>query len=163
VNAIRAAVQSVDRELPLTHVETMDAALAESIAAERVMTSILIGFASVAVVMAAVGLYGVIAYVVTQRTQEIGVRIALGAAPRAVVALVAAEGLRLTAAGMIAGTLGAAIVGRAMRGMLFGVTPADPATYAAVLVLFAAIACAAVLIPAARALRVDPLIALREA
>jgi putative ABC transport system permease protein len=163
VNAIRAAVQSVDRELPLTHVETMDAALAESIAAERVMTSILIGFASVAVVMAAVGLYGVIAYVVTQRTQEIGVRIALGAAPRAVVALVATEGLRLTAAGMIAGTLGAAIVGRAMRGMLFGVTPADPATYAAVLVLFAAIACAAVLIPAARALRVDPLIALREA
>jgi ABC-type antimicrobial peptide transport system permease subunit len=86
---------------------------------------------------------------------------ALGADPGAVVRLVAAEGLRLTAAGMIAGTLAAAVVSRAMRGMLFDVSPADPMTYAAVLVLFAATASAALIVPARRALHVDPLTALR--
>ena len=160
-NGVRAAVRDVDRDLPLTRVETMDASLAESIATERLMTSLLIAFASVALVMAAAGLYGVIAYTVAQRTQEIGVRMALGADPRAVVRLVAGEGLRPTAAGMIAGTLAAIIVSRAMRGMLFDVSPADPLTYGAVLVLFAATACAALIIPARRALRVDPLTALR--
>ena len=100
-------------------------------------------------------------YTVTQRTQEIGVRMALGADPGAVVRLVAAEGLRLTAAGMIGGTLAAAVVSRAMRGMLFDVSPADPVTYAAVLVLFAATAFAALIVPARRALGVDPLTALR--
>jgi ABC-type antimicrobial peptide transport system permease subunit len=103
----------------------------------------------------------VIAYTVTQRTQEIGVRMALGADPGAVVRLVAAEGLWLTAAGMIGGTLAAAIVSRTLRGMLFGVSPADPLTYGAVLAIFAATACAALIVPARRALRVDPLAALR--
>jgi putative ABC transport system permease protein len=121
----------------------------------------LFAFAGVALLMAAAGLYGVIAYTVAQRTQEIGVRVALGADPRAVVRLVAAEGLRLTAAGMIAGTLAAAVVSRAMRGMLFDVSPADPMTYGAVLAIFAATACAALIIPARRALSVDPLTALR--
>jgi len=111
--------------------------------------------------MAAAGLYGVIAYTVTQRTQEIGVRMALGAEGRAVVRLVAAEGLRLTIAGMVAGTLAAALVGRVMRGLLFEVSPVDPLTYVMVLILFAATACAALIIPARRALRVDPLVALR--
>ena len=161
VNAVRAAVQDVDRELPITRVETMDAALANSIATERLMTWLLLAFAAVALVMAAAGLYGVIAYTVAQRTQEIGVRMALGADPRAVVRLVAAEGLRLTAAGMVAGTLAAAAVSRAMRGMLFDVSPADPTTYALVLVLFAVTACAALVVPARRALSVDPLTALR--
>jgi predicted permease len=161
VNAVRAAVKDVDRELPITHVETMDAALADSIATERLITWLLLAFAAVALVMAAAGLYGVIAYTVAQRTREIGVRMALGAEPRAVVRLVVAEGLRLTAASMIAGTLAAAVVSRAMRGILFDVSPADPITYAAVLVLFAATACAALIIPARRALSVDPLTALR--
>jgi putative ABC transport system permease protein len=161
VNAVRAAVQDVDRELPITRVETMDAALADSISTERLMTWLLLAFAAVALLMAAVGLYGVIAYTVAQRTQEIGVRVALGADPRAVVRLVAAEGLRLTAAGMIAGTLAAAVVSRAMRGMLFDISPADPLTYGAVLALFALTACAALVIPARRALSVDPLTALR--
>jgi predicted permease len=161
VNAVRAAVQDVDRELPITRVETMDAALADSISTERLMTWLLLAFAAVALLMAAVGLYGVIAYTVAQRTQEIGVRVALGADPRAVVRLVAAEGLRLTAAGMIAGTLAAAVVSRAMRGMLFDISPADPLTYVAVLALFALTACAALVIPARRALSVDPLTALR--
>jgi putative ABC transport system permease protein len=161
VSAVRAAVQQVDRGLPMTRVETMDAALADSISTERLMTWLVFAFAAVALVMAAAGLYGVIAYTVAQRTQEIGVRMALGADPGAVVRLVAAEGLRLAAAGMIAGTLAAAVVSRAMRGMLFDVSPADPITYGAVLVLFAATAGAALIIPARRALRVDPLTALR--
>jgi putative ABC transport system permease protein len=160
-NTVRAAMQEVDRELPITRVETMDAALADAVSTERLMTWLLLAFAGIALVMAAAGLYGVIAYTVAQRTQEIGVRVALGADPRAVVRLVAAEGIRLTAAGMIAGTLAAAVVSRAMRGMLFDVSPADPITYGAVLAIFAATACAALIVPARRALRVDPLTALR--
>jgi putative ABC transport system permease protein len=160
-NAVRGAVQQLDPALPITRVETMDAALSDSLATERLMTSLLFAFAAVALVMAAAGLYGVITYTVTQRRQEIGVRMALGADATAVVRLVAAEGLRLTAAGMIAGTIGAVLVGRAMRGLLFDVTPADPLTYAAVLGIFAATACAALIVPARRALRVDPLTALR--
>jgi predicted permease len=160
-NAVRAAVQEVDRELPITRVETMAASLADSVSTARLMTGLLFAFAAVALVMAAAGLYGVIAYTVAQRTQEIGVRMALGADPGAVVRLVAADGLRLTAAGMIAGTLAAAVVSRAMRGMLFDVSPADPLTYGVVLAIFAATACVALIIPARRALRVDPLSALR--
>jgi predicted permease len=162
INAVRSAMRDVDRELPITRVETMDAALSDSIATERLMTSLLAAFAVVALLMAAAGLYGVIAYTVAQRTQEIGVRVALGADPGAVVRLVASEGLRLTAAGMIAGTLAAAAAGQAMRGMLFDVSPADPITYAVVLAIFAATACAALIVPARRALSVDPLIALRS-
>ena len=161
VNVVRAAVQEVDRELPITRVATMDASLSDSIATERLMTWLLFAFAAVALVMAAAGLYGVIAYTVAQRTQEIGVRMALGASAGTVVRLVALEGLRLTAAGMIAGTLAAALVSRSLRGLLFDVSPADPITYAAVLVLFAATACAALIVPARRALQVDPLTALK--
>ena len=161
MNAVRAAVLDVDRDLPITRVETMDAALSDSIATERLMTGLLIAFAAVALVMAAAGLYGVIAYTVAQRTQEIGVRVALGAEPRSVVRLVAVEGLRLTAIGMAIGTLAALVVSRAMRSVLFDVSPADPVTYAAVLAIFAATACAALVVPARRALAVDPLTALR--
>jgi predicted permease len=161
VSAVRAAVREIDRDLPITRVETMDAALWDSIAAERLMTILLSAFAAVALAMAAAGLYGVIAYTVAQRTQEIGVRVALGAAPRSVVRLVAAHGLRLTAVGMAIGTAAALALSRAMRSLLFGVSAADPITYAAVVLLFAATACAAVVIPARRALSVDPLTALR--
>lgn len=161
VNAVREAVLAVDRDLPITRVETMDAALSDSIATERLMTALLVVFAAIALLMAAVGLYGVIAYTVAQRTREIGVRVALGAEPRSVIRLVAAEGLRLTGLGMIIGTAAAVWVSRAMRAVLFDVSPADPATYAAVLALFAATACAALVVPARRALRVDPISALR--
>jgi predicted permease len=160
-NAVRAAVLEIDRDLPITRVETMDAALSDSIATERLMTSLLAAFAAVALVMAAAGLYGVIAYTVAQRTQEIGVRVALGAAPRSVMRLVAADGLRLTAIGMTIGTAAAYALSRAIRSVLFGVSPADPLTYAAVLIVFAAAASAAVVVPARRALAVDPLTALR--
>ena len=106
-NSVRAAVLAVDRDLPMTRVETMDAALSDSVATERLMTGLLVVFAIVALVMAAAGLYGVISYTVAQRTQEIGVRVALGAEPRSVVRLVAIDGLRLTAIGMAIGTMAA--------------------------------------------------------
>jgi putative ABC transport system permease protein len=160
-NSVRAAFFAVDRDLPITRVETMDAALSDSIATERLLTALLIAFAAVALVMAAAGLYGVIAYTVTQRKQEIGVRVALGAEPRSIVRLVAIEGVWLTATGMVAGTIGAAAVSRGMRSVLFDIAPVDPVTYAGVLALFAVTACAALVVPARRALAVDPTTALR--
>jgi putative ABC transport system permease protein len=158
---VHAAVLSVDRNLPITRVETMDAALSDSVATERLLTGLVMAFAMVALAMAAAGLYGVISYSVAQRTQEIGVRVALGAEPRSVVRLVALDGLRLAAIGMAIGTVAALIITRAMRSVLFGVSAADPITYAGVLLIFAATACAALVIPARRALAVDPLTALR--
>ena len=111
--------------------------------------------------MAAAGLYGVISYTVAQRTQEIGVRVALGADPRSVIRLIAVDGLRLTAIGIAIGLVAALAAGRALRSVLFDVSPADPVTYAAVVAIFAATACAALVVPARRALAVDPLTALR--
>jgi putative ABC transport system permease protein len=160
-NAVRAAVLDIDPDLPMTRVQTMDAALSDSIATARLMTALLIVFAAIALVMAAAGLYGVISYTVAQRTQEIGVRVALGAEPRSVIRLIAIDGLRLTAIGMAIGTAAALAAGLALRSVLFAVSPADPATYAAVLAIFAATACAALVVPARRALAVDPLTALR--
>jgi ABC-type antimicrobial peptide transport system permease subunit len=160
-NAVRAAFRDIDANLPITRVETMDAALADSVATERLTMAVVGGFAIVALVLAAAGVYGVIAYSVAQRTNEIGVRVALGANSGAVLRLVAREGIAVTAAGMIAGTAAAAGAGQAVRVLLFDLSPADPVTYAAVLVVFAAVAAAAVVVPARRALRVDPLVALR--
>ena len=161
VNSVGAAVRAADPDLPITRVETMDATLSDSVATERLTAGLLTAFALVALVMAAAGLYGVIAYTVARRTQEIGVRVALGADARSVVRLIAEEGLRLTAVGMLIGTALAVVVGRGLRSVLFDVSPADPATYAVVLLIFAGTACAALVVPARRALRVDPLTALR--
>jgi putative ABC transport system permease protein len=161
VGAVRAAVAEADRDQPISQVETMEAALSDSIASARLTTALLASFALVALVMAAAGLYGVVAYSVEQRTREIGVRVALGANPRAVLRLIAAEGVRLTAGGIAAGTAAAVLVSRAMSGLLFGVSAVDPFTYLAVVILFAIVAGVACFVPARRALRVDPLTALR--
>jgi predicted permease len=161
VNSVRAAVSAVDPDQPVTGVQTMDAALSGSLATARATTALLSAFAVVALAMAAAGLYGVIAYTVEQRTREIGVRIALGADPRAVLALVAAEGGRLAIAGVALGSVVAAIVARAARGLVFGVSRGDPLIYGAVVVLFMIVAAAACVVPARRALRVDPIVALR--
>ena len=114
-NAVRAAVLDVDRDLPITRVETMDAALSDSIATARLMTALLMAFATIALVMAAAGLYGVISYTVAQRTQEIGVRVALGAEPRSVIRLIASRGCGSSAIGMAIGTVAALAVGRAAQ------------------------------------------------
>jgi putative ABC transport system permease protein len=159
--AVTAAFRAVDRDLPLTGVEPMEQTLSDSIATERLIAALVAAFATVALMLSAAGLYAVIAYTVERRTTEIGIRIALGAGPRAVVRLVAAEGLLLAGVGMIVGTALAIVGARVLRTILFGVSPGDPITYAGVLLLFTATALAALVVPTRRALGVDPILALR--
>jgi putative ABC transport system permease protein len=119
-------------------------------------------FAVVALLLAAVGIYGVMSYSFSQRTHEVGVRLALGAQPHDILQLALGEGMRIVAIGMLAGLVGAAIMTRLFRSMLFGIGPADPATFAAVAAILGGVAFIACYIPAQRATRVDPLVALRE-
>jgi putative ABC transport system permease protein len=160
-NAARAALTSIDRDQPITQVETLESSLAGSVATVRVTTALLTAFAVIALVMAAAGLYGAIAFTVERRTQEVGIRVALGADAWSVLRLVAGEGLRLAGIGMGLGLVAAVAASRALESVLFDVSPVDPLTYAVVLVAYSAAALAAVTVPARRALRVDPLIALR--
>jgi len=124
--------------------------------------AVLLGlFAGVAMVLASIGIYGVLAYLVSHRTREIGIRLALGAQRRQVVSLVLRQTAVLTAAGVAIGVAGAATLGRYLEGLLFGLTPLDAGTFVVVVVLFAAVAGLASFIPARRATRIDPLVALR--
>ena len=159
--AVRAQVRTLDSELPLFGVRTLQDYISGSVAQRR-FTALLLGlFAGVALLLAAVGLYGVISYGVAQRTHEIGVRVALGAASSDVLRLVLAQGLRLTLLGLAIGALAALAASRLLAGMLFGVSGADPLTFLVVALVFLAVALAACLVPARRASRVDPLVALR--
>ena len=161
VPSIRAAVLSVDRDQPITEVATLESSLSDSLATARFTTTLLLVFATMALVMAAAGLYGVIAYTVERRTREVGIRVALGADARSVLTMVVAQGLRLVAAGMGIGLALAMVSARLMRSLAFDIVPADPVSYAGAIVLFAVTALAATLVPARRALRVDPIVALR--
>jgi putative ABC transport system permease protein len=159
--AARAALQQLDPELPLAGVATMDQLLADSLSRSR-FTMLLLGiFAGVALVLAAVGIYGLIAYSVTQRTQELGIRIALGAQRRDVLRLVLAQGTRLTFLGVALGLFAALALSRLLAALLFNVSATDPLTFAGVAALLAAVALLACFIPARRATRVDPIVALR--
>jgi len=157
----RGDVAAIDRDLPLAAVRTMDQVVGRSIAERRFTMVLLASFAGVAVLLAAVGVYGVLAYVVAQRTQEIGVRLAMGAAPRDVVRLFLREGALLSAAGVVAGLAGAVAAARALTSLVFGITTTDPATFAGVAAALAVVALAASYVPARRAARVDPAVALR--
>jgi len=139
----------------------MDRVLADSIAAKRFSMTLLAAFAGIALLLAAVGIYGVLSYLVGQRTREIGVRMALGAQPVDVLRMVLADGARMTLAGICIGLVAALGLTRLMSSMLFGVKPTDPLTFAAVAVVLGAIALLACLVPAQRAMRVDPMVALR--
>jgi putative ABC transport system permease protein len=161
VNAIVGLVRQLDPELVVANVKTMDEVVSESVAQRRVTMTMLAIFAGAALLLAAVGIYGVIAYSVTQRTQEIGIRMALGAQRADVLRMVIRQALILAAAGIIAGGLGAFFLTRLMEGLLFEVKPADPVTFAAVSALLATVALLASYIPGRRATRVDPVIALR--
>lgn len=159
--ALRAAVRSIDPDIPLEGVMTMDARLSASVAQPRFYAVLLAGFAALAVTLAAVGVYGVLSYSVQQRTREIGVRMAVGADAGDVLRLVFGQGAVLVAIGLACG-LGAALpVTRALTTLLFGVTARDPTVFAGVAVLLGAVALAACYVPARRAARVDPLVALR--
>jgi putative ABC transport system permease protein len=161
VNELRASIATVDRDQPVTQIETMDAALSDSVATERLITAVLIVFAAIALAMAAAGLYGVIAYTVEQRTREIGVRVALGAEPRGILALIGSYGGRLVGAGILIGVAVALIAARALRGIIAGIPAPDPLTVIAVIIVFLVAAVLACVVPARRALRVDPMVALR--
>jgi ABC-type antimicrobial peptide transport system permease subunit len=160
-NQLRAAVWSVDREQPVMFVMPMSELAAESLAFRRAGMMLAGGFGILALVLAAIGIYGVLSYSVSRRTREIGVRVALGATRRQVAKLVVREGLLMTAIGVALG-LGAAVgLSRFMASVLYEVKPGDPFTYAAVAVILIVVAALATLIPAHRATAVDPLIALR--
>ena len=158
---IRRQVATLDPELAVFNVRTMTTMLGEATAQPR-LTAWLVGlFAIVAVLLAAIGVYGVLAYLVAQRTQEIGVRMALGASARSVLQLVLGHALRLTGAGIGIGMAGAAILGPFLASLLFGIGPRDAVTFAGVALGLVAIAVLAGYVPARRATRVDPLVALR--
>ena len=159
--AARAAVAAVDRDQPVTAINTMEEVLATSTAQQRFSVFLLGVFSTTALVLAAVGLYGAIAYSVAERTQEMGIRIALGAATGDILRMIVGQGLALALAGLAIGTLAALALTRLMSGLLFQVSAADPASFGASALLFAAIAALASYLPARRATRVDPTEALR--
>jgi putative ABC transport system permease protein len=161
VGAVRGVLRELDPSLPIAQVLTLDDVVAASEARPRFMTLVLTAFGAVSLLLAAVGIYGVIAYSVAQRTKEIGIRIALGAQPAAVLARVLRGGLALTIGGLLLGVGGALALARLLSAFLFGVTPTDPATYIGVSLLLGAIATLASYLAARRATQVDPLVALR--
>jgi putative ABC transport system permease protein len=159
--AIRQKVHELDAELALANVRTMDQWLSNSAAQPRLNTTLLAIFAAVALVIASIGIYGVIAYSVNQRTGEIGVRMALGATPRGVLRLIVSEGMKVALIGIGTGLLGGLVLGRAVSSLVFGVPVRDPLTFTGVAVALASVTLAASTIPAIRASRVDPIVALR--
>ncbi|HKU72377.1 MAG TPA: ABC transporter permease [Pyrinomonadaceae bacterium] len=158
---IRNAVWEIDKDQPVSNIRTMDTILADSIARQRFSMLLLAIFASVALVLAAVGIYGVMSYSVAQRTHEIGIRMALGAQTSAVLKLAVGYGVKLVAAGIAIGLIAAFALTRVMSTLLFGVTATDPTTFALISLLLVAVAAIASYIPARRATRVNPIIALR--
>ncbi len=161
-STLAAVVRGVDAEIPTYNEFVMWELVARSTAQRRFVMLLLAGFALAALLLAGVGIYGTVSQAVAQRTQEIGVRMALGAPPGAVLRLVFGEGLRMMAAGLLAGGAAAAVLAWLMRGMLFEVRPLDPAAFLTAAATLAAFAAAACYLPARRATRVDPTVALRQ-
>jgi putative ABC transport system permease protein len=160
--AIQTAISQVDSDQPVGATLTMNEFVARSLASRRFSVTLLTGFGAISVVLAAVGLYGVLAFIVGERRREIGVRMALGALPRDIAASMLGEGLRLTAIGVAVGVGLALAATRLLNALLFGTSPTDIVTFAGAAALIVTIAAAASLVPALRASRVDPLIALRD-
>jgi predicted permease len=160
-NAVREAIWSVDRDQTITSVETLSAIVGGNVARPRLLASLLVLFGAMGLTLGALGIYGVLAYAVSQRRQEIGVRVALGASPRSVLQLVVGQGMALAAAGVVLGLIGAFVLTRLMAAVLFEVRATDPVTFATVVVVLLGAALVASWLPARRALRIDPVQALR--
>jgi putative ABC transport system permease protein len=161
VSSVRAIVRQIDADATVENIATMDQIVSNAMSRPRLYAVLLGAFAAVALVLAAIGIYGVLAYFVSQRRREIGIRMALGAQQAQVVVLVLRQMMVLTAVGVTAGLAGAAGVSGYLEGLLFGLAPLDVATFAGVAVAFVAVAALASYVPARRATRVDPLAALR--
>jgi putative ABC transport system permease protein len=161
IPAVRGAIRDVDPSLPLSQVRTMEEVLAKARSRPRFLTTLLSLFSGTALVLAAIGLYGVISYSVTRRTAEFGIRMALGAQTGDVLGLVLGQALRLALIGVVAGAIGALALTRLIRGLLFGISSFDPVTFIAMALVLMAVTALACIVPARRATKVDPLIALR--
>jgi putative ABC transport system permease protein len=161
-NALYAAVARLDPQLPLFDVRTMSERTDVSLATRRIALGLAGTFGVVALLLAALGIYGVLAYLVAQRRREIGIRIALGSSSRAVFRLVLGEGLWLTVAGLLLGVVGALAVARSLADQVFGIAPTDPVVLAGVLLATGSIALLACVSPAVKATRVDPIVVLTE-
>ena len=159
--AIREQVHAVDATMPVYDVHTMTDVVSDSVAQPKFYTTLLTAFGTLALLLAALGVYGVISYTVSQRTRELGIRIALGASRERVVRLVLGQGLALTAGGVTIGLAGAVWLTRLLSALLFGVQPTDTVTFGAVAIVLLGIASLASYLPARRAARVDPVIAMR--
>jgi putative ABC transport system permease protein len=159
--AVTKEIRTLDPDLPVSNVRTMASRIDESLVRRRFSMTLLGIFAGLAFVLAAIGIYGVMAYLVSQGTQEIGIRMALGATPSAILGLVLQQGLTIALAGVTIGVAAAMALTRLMRGLLFGVEPIDPVTFAVTALALAVTALAACYLPARRAARIDPLVALK--
>ena len=161
-SSIRAAMREVDPNLPVSRLRSLEQVRSISVAPQRFNLSLFGLFAALALLLAAVGIYGVMAYSVAQRTREIGIRVALGAQRGEVVRLLLCQGVGYAALGVILGVAGAFALTRLMTSLLYGVQPADPLTFVCVTLLLGCVALLACYFPARRAMRVDPIVALRS-
>jgi putative ABC transport system permease protein len=162
VTSVRSIVAALDKNVPVAEIKTMDTVLRDTDQFTRYYARLLSIFGVLAAILAAIGIYGVMSYLVSERTREIGVRTALGAPRGAVMRLILVKSLTLTAIGVACGVVGAFALTRLLAELLFGVTPLDPVTYAAVVLVLGSIALAAGYLPARRASKLDPLVALRH-
>jgi putative ABC transport system permease protein len=161
IASARQQVRAVDPDQPIYNIRTMDEIRGESVAPQRLNLILLSLFAGIAFVLAIVGIYGVMSYAVTQRTHEIGIRMAIGAQPRDVFRMILGQGMFLTVIGLVIGLLGAFGLTRLMGAMLFAIKPTDPLTFTAVALLLAGVALIACYVPGRRATKVDPVNSLR--
>jgi putative ABC transport system permease protein len=159
--SLRSTVASIDPQIVVDGLQTMDTMISDTVAPERFNLVLVMVFAALAIFLAAVGVYGVLSYSISQRTREFGVRIALGAQTGGVLGIAIGEGMKLALLGILAGLAGGFILTRLMSSLLFGVTARDPITFAAVAVLVVLVSFTACFIPARRATHVDPIVALR--
>jgi ABC-type antimicrobial peptide transport system permease subunit len=161
VGAVRGAVRSIDRDQPIAFVRTMEEMMTRAVGQRRLLMVLLATFGAMAMLLAAIGIYGVMSFDVTRRSQEIGVRMALGAARSSVLGLVFRQGFILAVVGIAVGLVGALLITRVLQAQLFGIGRTDPATFGGVALGLAAVAALAIIIPALRATRVNPVEALR--